>query len=161
MGTGSYGVVFTKDIMGQIGTSVEEAQSEQGVMVAVRMYDDTLVIRLADAPPLTPAQVAYFLSNDIEFAKYWPSSPLIPEDDGERLGIEAFIKPGLELKLTRMMRHGLMLFKSFGALSKDDLVTRCGVEPRQATRIITTGYEESWLFRRDDKYVLNPNIFDV
>ena len=161
MGTDSYGVVMTKDIMGQLGTSVEEAKSETGVHVMVTMYGNTLIVRREGARPLTPAEVAYFLTNDIEFAKHFPASPLLPEDDGERPGVEGFLKPGYDLKLTRMMRYALTLFKSFGPLAKDELTERFGVETRIATRIVSTGYEEAWLVRQDDKYALNPDIFDV
>ena len=161
-GSDSYGLVFTKDVMAQLGGSLEEAKSETGFNLTFKFYDDTLIVRRADAPPLTPAEVAYFLTGDLEFAQHFLSSPMIPDDDeASRPSIEDFMKPGLELKLTRMMRHGLMLFKTFGTLTRNDLVERFGVAPPQATRILSTGFEENLLIRLGDGYYLNSNIFDV
>ena len=161
-GSDSYGLVFTKDVMAQLGGTLEEAKSEAGFNLMFKFYDDTLIVRRADAPPLTPAEVAYFLTGDLEFAQHFLSSPIIPDDDETlRPSIEDFMKPGLELKLTRMMRHGLMLFKTFGPLTRDDLIERFGVAPAQATRIVSAGFENNLLIRHGDKYHLNQSIFDV
>ncbi len=154
----AYGLVFNPDVLAQLGVKAVNAPGE--VEVTLTFYGDTLVVRRADAEPPTPAEVAYFLTDDLGLAKHFPTRQ-VAEVDEVQLAIETFIKPGARLRLTPMMRYGFGLFKAFGELSRDDLIKRFGVAPAQATRILSAGFEDHALLKRGNRYRLNPEVFDV
>lgn len=154
-----YGLALTEEMLAQLGIDASDALED--VSVTLMVYGDTLIVRRADAQLPTPAEVAYFLTDDLGVAQHFPTRTAMSEVDERYADIEAFIKPGVNLRLTPMMRYSLGLFKMFGELSRDDLIHRFEIAPAQATRILSTGFEDNALIKRGNRYRLNPEVFEV
>jgi len=160
----SYGIVLNQGILEMLGTSIEEAESEGGVEITMKFYGDTLIVRRAGRPPLTPSEAVYFVTEDLEFAKYFPSSPISLKDgeaDFEPGRPDNLFREGKEVRVTKLMRRALHAFKAFGPLSRKELAEHLGAAPAQATSILSRGFEDDLLVKQGQQYALNPEVFNV
>lgn len=161
LGDAASGHVLTENVLAQLGLNVAADATAADAHVTLTFYGNTLIVRRADAQRPTPAEVAYFLTDDLGVAQHFPTTSPTSTTDETYVDLEALFKPGVNLRSTPMMRHGLGLFKLFGELSRDDLIERFKIAPAQATRILRTGFENQALLKRGNRYWLSPEVFDV
>jgi hypothetical protein len=164
-GSATYGVTLGVDMLNLMGTSVEEAKSEEGVEVDVTVFGQTLIIRLPDAPRLSPAELAYFMSQDIAYAKFFPTTPPDPnpkESEADpRLNINALFKPGKAVKLSKVMRTIVQTIAEQGPLTTTDLVDYTGLGSKIAARGLRSGFESGLFTKNGPVYSLSPDVFEV
>ena len=162
-GSRTYGVTLGSDLLELLGTSVDEAESEDGVEVDVTLYGTTLIIRKAGTPKPSPSELAYFITQDFDYSNFFPSKPVIPPEDQlkPRFNINALFKVGKSVPMTKTMRAAVRALAELGPLTSDDFTEQTTIHARQATRVLRTGYEEGLFIKNGLIYSLNPEIFNV
>lgn len=162
-GSQTYGVTMTGGMLELLGSSLEEAESEAGTEVEMSFYGSTLIIRKAGTPKPSPAELAYFITEDLDYASYFPASPVVPPEDKltRRFNINALFRPGKFVKMTKTMRSAVRALAELGPLTSDDFTEQTKVHARQATRVLRSGYEEGLFIKNGEIYSLNPDVFEV